>query len=113
MSYAAGQSTDRFESLTMPQLLLQFLTPNLGYLLFLDLRLKPMIHAHQFTAHTLQIRCQIMQLANAGIDVERLRIVSRGNGSGDIPQPVDGARQAIAQDDGYTDRHGQIARQKP
>ena len=64
-------------------------------------------------AHGFEMHSQLMQFANAGVDVERPRVVARGNGARDGLQALDGARQAMTQNDGDGDRHGQISRQQP
>ena len=86
MRDTARERTDRLQSLTMAQLLLQLLAPTFGNFHFLDLGLQPVIHAHQLTTHVLEVRGQLMQLANAGADAERLSVVARGDGPGNIPQ---------------------------
>jgi len=64
-------------------------------------------------AHGFEIHRQFMQFANAGVDVERPRVVAGGDGARDGLQALDWARQAITQNDGDGDRHGQISRQQP
>ncbi len=110
---AAGERADRLQSLTMPQLPLQFLAPRLGLFLLLDLVLEPVIDADQLVTHALEIHRQVVELANAGADIEHPCVVARGDGAGHILQPMDRPRQTIAQDDGDADRHTQVARQQP
>ena len=111
MRDAARESAHRLQALTMPQLLLQFFAPDLRNFLLLDFRLQAMVDPHQFAAHAFEVRGQFMQLADAGGDLQGLRIVAGGDGAGDVLQSVDRARQTVAQHDGNEHRHAEIARQ--
>src|SRR5450631_3029916 len=100
------------QTVTMAQLLLQLIAPGFRDLLFQNLLPQAIVHAHQFAAHRLQVRREIVQFPNAGADLQRLGVVAGGDGARHVLQPPDWARQSIAQVGGRRDRGSQIDREQ-